>query len=99
YSHLKQREQRADGETIIQQLRRATSKVYGMSAFFRNPAAIQVGAYSSDSNYQYVLQGSNIDDLAAVSTALMKQLKKVPALQDVNSDLEMNNPQIDVQIL
>lgn len=96
---LKPRADRVDADTVIQQLRRATAKVYGMDVFFRNPPAIRIGAHSSNSTYQYVLQGSDLQELNTTSAALKTRLKQVPMLQDVNSDLELNNPQIDVRIL
>ncbi len=96
--NLKPRAERADADTVIQQLRRATSEVHGMDVFFQNPPAIRIGAHSSNSTYQYVLQGGDLQQLSGAATELMARLRQVPQLQDIDSDLEMDNPQIDVRI-
>src|SRR5699024_320865 len=46
----------------------------------------------------YVLQGSDLDELSAATTTLVDALQQVPELVDVSSDMEMSNPQIDVDI-
>jgi len=97
--NLEPRATRADADTVIQQLRQATAEVSGMEVFFQNPAAINIGGRAGGSAYQYVLQGSNLDDLSTTATLLEERLKQAPQLQDVDSDLEINDPQIDVRIL
>ena len=97
--HLKPLDQRADGaDAVIQQLRRAVGRVQGLETFFQNPPAIRIGAYSTNADYQYVLQGPDYDALARASQKLETALRAVPGVQDVNSDLQLNNPQINVTI-
>ncbi|HKJ09386.1 MAG TPA: efflux RND transporter permease subunit, partial [Gammaproteobacteria bacterium] len=97
--HLKPAsERRDDADQVIAQLRRAVGKVYGMQVFFQNPPAIRIGAFSSNSNYQYVLQGSNVEQLFRAGTELEQKLRGRPGLRDVNLDAELNNPQINVRI-
>lgn len=97
---LKPRDERsADANAIIQQLRRSVARVHEMQVFFQNPPAIRIGGMSSNSTYQYVLQGEDITSLNRAAGAMEARLKSLPGIQDVNSDLELNNPQIDVTIL
>src|SRR5699024_9646667 len=96
--NLQPRAERTDADTIIRQLRRATEQVQGIDVFFRNPPAISIGGYSRGSTYRYVLQGSDLDELSAATTTLVDALQQVPELVDVSSDMEMSNPQIDVDI-
>ncbi len=97
--HLKPAsERRDDADQVIAQLRRAVAKVYGMQVFFQNPPAIRIGAFSSNSNYQYVLQGSDVEQLFSAGSALEQKLRGQPGLRDVNLDAELNNPQINVRI-
>ena len=96
---LKPRDQRKDdADTVIQQLRKSVKSVYGLEAFFQNRPAIRIGAYSSSSTYQYVLQGPDYDSLAKAATLFEGKLREIPGLQEVNSDLELDNPQINVDI-
>lgn len=97
---LKSRDERAaDAKAVIQQLRRNVARVHEMQVFFQNPPAIRIGSMSSNSQYQYVLQGQDIDTLNRAAGALQARLKTLPGIQDVSSDLELNNPQIDVTIM
>lgn len=97
---LKPREERAaDAEAIIQQLRRSVAPVHDMQVFFQNPPAIRIGSMSSNSQYQYVLQGPDIEALNRAAGALEARLKSLPGVRDVSSDLELNDPQIEVSIL
>ncbi|MEJ2644660.1 MAG: efflux RND transporter permease subunit, partial [Gammaproteobacteria bacterium] len=97
--HLKPASERRDNaDQVIAELRRAVSQVYGMQVFFQNPPAIRIGAFSSNSNYQYVLQGSDVEQLFRAGADLEQKLRGQPGLRDVNLDAELNNPQINVSI-
>ncbi|HET8700383.1 MAG TPA: efflux RND transporter permease subunit, partial [Nitrococcus sp.] len=92
-------ERSADANAIIQQLRRSVARVHEMQVFFQNPPAIRIGGMSSNSTYQYVLQGEDIESLNRAAGTMEARLKHLPGIEDVDSDLELNNPQIDVTIL
>ncbi len=86
-------------DEIISQLRRSLQKIPGIQAFFRNPPAIQAGGAVTSSNYQYVLQGHDLQQLQAVSVKLQEKIAQLPGIRDVNSDLDLTNPEIRVKIL
>ncbi|MBU6469972.1 MAG: efflux RND transporter permease subunit [Gammaproteobacteria bacterium] len=92
-------ERKFSADQIIQQLRKAVAPVHDMQVFFSNPPAIRIGGYSGSGDYTYILQGLDVDTLDQAATAFLPRLQAVPGLQDVNSDLELNNPQINVNIL
>ncbi|MGH8363176.1 MAG: efflux RND transporter permease subunit, partial [Gammaproteobacteria bacterium] len=92
-------ERRYGAEQIIQQLRKAVAPVHNMQVYFSNPPAIRIGGYSGSGDYTYILQGLDVDTLDQAAAAFLPKLQAVPGLQDVNSDLELNNPQINVNIL
>ncbi|MGA9853535.1 MAG: efflux RND transporter permease subunit [Gammaproteobacteria bacterium] len=92
-------ERSASADQIIQQLRKAVAPVHDMQVFFQNPPAIRIGSISSSGDYQYLLQGLDVDTVDQAATKFLPELAKVPGLQDVDSDLELNNPQINVDIL
>lgn len=95
---LKPRGEREGVDAVITQLRQAVKQVPLMQVFFQNPPAIRIGGVSSSGNYQYVVQGDDFDTLAAASQDLQAKLAEIPGIRDVNSDLQLNNPQIDVKI-
>jgi hydrophobic/amphiphilic exporter-1 (mainly G- bacteria), HAE1 family len=51
------------------------------------------------SAYQFSLQGVNADSIYKSAKAMMAEMRQDPIFQGVNSDLEMDTPQINVNIL
>ena len=97
---LAPRGERALGaDAIAQRLRREATQVDNIQAFFMNPPAINTGTGGGQSTYNYVLLGSDLGQLQQASQALEKRVEQVPGVTDVNTDLELHNPQIDVHIL
>jgi HAE1 family hydrophobic/amphiphilic exporter-1 len=86
-------------DAIIQQLRGPLSKVPGIKVFLQNPPAIRIGGISSSGNYQYVIQGPDWEKLRQVSPRLQQEIAKIPGVQDLNSDLLLNNPEFIIHIL
>jgi len=99
FVHLVPRSQRK--ETIDQTISRwrgEFSTIPGMMVFLQNPPPIQIGAQFTKSTYQMTLQSPNTKDLYKYSTILESKLHALPDLRDVNSDLEIKNPQVTVDI-
>jgi len=63
-----------------------------------NPPSIRIGGLISTSDYQLVLQGSNQKQLYEASQSLEARLRESRLLQDVNSSLEVSNPEIQIDI-
>ncbi|MFA6012672.1 MAG: efflux RND transporter permease subunit [Desulfobacteraceae bacterium] len=96
---LKPRSERKENvDQVIQRLRKKLGSVPGINTFLRNPPSIDVGGRTSKAQYQYTLQGSNINELSGYATALKESLESLPTLQDVTTDLEIVNPQVMVHI-
>ncbi len=87
-------------EQIIQQLQAKIANIPGIRVFLQNPPPIQLSGRFAKSLYQYTLQGSgsNTGDLYRYAQILEAKMKVLPGLQDVNSDLEISNPQINLAI-
>ena len=98
---LKPRAERAvSADQIIQDLRKSfTGGAQGVQVFMNNSPAIRIGGLISTSDYQLVLQGSNETQLYETSKILEAQLRESRILQDVNSTLELSNPEIQIDIL
>ncbi len=63
-----------------------------------NPPAINIGGRTTKGLYQYTMQGPDTDELYKFAAILEKKMRDMPKFQDVNSDLQMNNPEIRVEI-
>ena len=83
---------------VIGRLRRATSVVPGLVAYFQNIQNINVGARISKSEFQYTLQSSDTEALYRLAPELRDKIAEVPALRDVTTDLYIKNPQMTVDV-
>jgi HAE1 family hydrophobic/amphiphilic exporter-1 len=96
---LKPRSQRHDNaDSVVQQLRVQLAKVPGIQIFLQNPPAIPVGTGQGTGLYQITLQSTDVKQLYQYVPQLEDKMKALSGLQDVNSDLQVGNPQIQVQI-
>jgi HAE1 family hydrophobic/amphiphilic exporter-1 len=86
-------------DQIIQELRRSfTGGAQGLRVFMNNPPAINVGGLISTADYQLVVQGTELKTLYGPAQDLEARLRQSPMLQDVNTSLELRNPEIQISI-
>ncbi|QMS88427.1 efflux RND transporter permease subunit [Nostoc edaphicum CCNP1411] len=96
---LKPRHERhLSADEVVQELRPKLSVVPGIKVFLQNPPAINVGGQQTKAQYQFTLQTPNIQELYQYAPALENKLRTMSDLQDVNSDLQIKNPQVKVDI-
>jgi hydrophobe/amphiphile efflux-1 (HAE1) family protein len=79
---------KATATEIIKRLRRKISSVPGAPTFLQPVQELRVGGRISSALYQYTLQGSNLEELDSASQRLLRKLRTVRQLVDVNSDLQ-----------
>ncbi|MDM9584390.1 efflux RND transporter permease subunit [Nostoc sp. GT001] len=89
---------RLSADEVVQELRPKLSVVPGIKVFLQNPPAINVGGQQTKAQYQFTLQTPNIQELYQYAPALEEKLRSLSDLQDVNSDLQIKNPQVKVDI-
>ncbi|HYF90356.1 efflux RND transporter permease subunit [Azospirillum sp.] len=95
---LKPREERPSATDVIQQLRRQVNGIPGMAVYMQPVQNLRIGGRTSKSLYQYTIQGLDLEELYQWSGRLEQTLHGIPILQDVASDLQLNNPQAYVHI-
>lgn len=83
---------------IIQELRPKLGRIPGIKIYLQAPPSIRMGGQASKSLYQFTLQSPNTTALYQATTALKAKMDSIPGLQDVNSDLQITNPQLNVNI-
>jgi HAE1 family hydrophobic/amphiphilic exporter-1 len=99
FYHLKPRSERhLSVEQVIGELRPKLAKVPGINVFMQNPPVIRVGGQLTKSLYQFTLQGPDTDELYHYVPILEAKMRALPELQDVTSDLQIKNPQVNVVI-
>ncbi len=99
FLRLKPRSERAlSADGVIQALRPKLAKVPGIRAYLLNPPVINIGGMMSKALYQYTLQSPDLEALYLAASRLLEELRALPALQDLNSDLLIKNPELDIEI-
>jgi len=87
-----------DINEVLQELRVKVNTVPGLAVYLRNPPPIQIGGQVTNSPYQVTLQSPDTEQLYRVATDFEQKMERLPALQDVVSDLQIKNPQVNVNI-
>jgi len=85
-------------DEVIEELRPKLATVPGIMAFMQNPPPIRIGGQLTKSLYQFTLSGPNTDELYQSAEKLETEMRKLPDLQDVTSDLQISNPQVSINI-
>jgi len=79
---------KASANQIIKRLRGKISSVPGAPTYLQAVQDLRVGGRISSALYQYTLQGDSLPQLAEASQKLLRKLRSVPQLADLNSDLQ-----------
>ncbi len=93
---LSERHVSADG--VIARLRRALGQVPGASLFLQSVQDIRVGGRQSNAQYQYTMQGDDLDELYTWVPKIVAALQKLPELTEVNSDFQQKGLETDLKI-
>ena len=89
---------RKSADEVIDELRAITRKVSGVNVTLQNPASINVGALASSSDYQLTLISGDFEALKTASAEVEKRLEALPQIEDVDSNLELRNPELRVTL-
>jgi HAE1 family hydrophobic/amphiphilic exporter-1 len=85
-------------DEVIEGLRPRLLTVPGIMAFMQNPPPIRIGGRLTKGLYQFTLSGANTEELYARATEFEAKLRAIPGVQDVNTDLQISNPQVNIEI-
>ena len=99
FFHLVPRDQRKlDVAGVIQSWRAKFAEVPGINVYPQIPPVIRIGGQLTKSLYQFTLQSPDLDELYRMTPVLEEKLRQLPGLQDVTSNLQIKNPQVNVVI-
>jgi len=79
-------ERKIGAPEIINRIRPKLNRLPVASAFLQAAQDLRIGGRSSNALYQYTIQADNLTDLALWGPRLLTEMKKLPGLQDVNTD-------------
>ena len=99
FLRLVPREKRRESlDEVIQQLRPKLAAVPGIRAYLQSLPPIRLSGTISKSQYQYTLTGLDTEELYRSVPRLVDKLRDEPGFQDVTTDLQLNNPQVRVDL-
>ena len=83
---------------IAQELRGPLSRFPGFQAFVNVPAALQIGGFQGNSNYNLMVQSLNNDELYRWAPILEEAIRQLPEVQEVSDNIEVKSPRVDLVI-
>jgi len=96
---LKPRKMRPlSAQQVIEKLRPRLSGFPGVRVFMSLPPAIRVGGRMSKSQYEFTIQGTDIDQMYREAAKFERIVARLPIVQDVTSDLQMKSPRVNLVI-
>jgi HAE1 family hydrophobic/amphiphilic exporter-1 len=101
FIRLKPYKDRPPIQDIIQELRTTLQKIAGVQTYVKPLPLIDLQVSTTDikSPYQYTLQSLDPDLLYQSTEKLVHQMKTLPGILDVSTDLEIKQPQLNIEIL
>jgi multidrug efflux pump len=79
-------ERKITADLIIARLRPQLAKVPGATLYLQAAQDVRVGGRQSNAQYQFSMQGDNLNDLNQYAPVMVNQLKTIPLIADVSSD-------------
>ena len=79
-------ERRTTADQIIARLRPKLARVPGATLYMQASQDVRVGGRFGAAQYQYTMQGDNLQDLVSFAPRMLQQLRTIPVIADVNSD-------------
>ncbi|HUI82548.1 MAG TPA: efflux RND transporter permease subunit [Bryobacteraceae bacterium] len=97
--NLKPRRQRKSTVVdVVNRVRPRISNIPGLRVGMQIPQSIRIGGRNSSAAYDYTLYGPDTDDLYRAAPRMERAMGQLPGLVDVISDLQIKNPQIEIEV-
>ncbi len=91
-------ERKLSADQVIDSLRPKLNSVPGIRAMLVNPPPINIGGRRARSLYQLTLLATDTGQLYEAADALEQQMRQLPGLTDVSSDLQLKNSELQIAI-
>jgi HAE1 family hydrophobic/amphiphilic exporter-1 len=92
-------ERKRSVDRIMADLRPKLAQVPGVRVFMVNQPPINLGGQGGGrGTYQFTLQGTDTTELYRSAPLLEDKMRELAGIVDVNSDLRLNNPQIEISM-
>lgn len=99
FVQLKERDEReASAFQVVTDLRAAFADLADVEAFPQIPPTIQLTGMLTTGQYQYTLLGLDRAQLYETAVRAEGELRRMPSLRDVSSDLQLSTPKLFVRV-
>ncbi|HXA00240.1 MAG TPA: multidrug efflux RND transporter permease subunit [Candidatus Dormibacteraeota bacterium] len=99
FAQLKPLEERKmSSDEVIARLRRKAAKIPGATLFMQSVQDLTIGGRFGAAQYQYTLQAEKLDELNTWAPKLLEAIKKIPGINDANSDQQVRGLQTSLVI-
>jgi hydrophobe/amphiphile efflux-1 (HAE1) family protein len=89
---------KTSADRVIARLRPKFALVPGVTVYAQADQDVKIGARPSRTQYQYSVRGVDLEELRTWAPKILAALKKLPALRDVASDLQVAGLEERIQI-
>ena len=79
-------ERKITAPDIINRIRPQLNRLQAASAFLQAAQDLRIGGRNTAALYQYTIQSDNVADLSTWGPKLLTEMRRLPGLQDVNTD-------------
>src|SRR5882762_3926999 len=86
-------ERKMSSDEVIARIRRKAARIPGATLFMQSVQDLSIGGRFGAAQYQYTLQAENLNDLNAWAPKLLEAIKKIPGINDANSDQQVRGLQ------
>jgi multidrug efflux pump len=91
-------ERKETADQVIGRLRGKLAVVPGATVFMQAAQDLTIGGRMSQAQFQYTLQGENLQDLNTWAPRVLQRLRTVPQLRDVNTDQQTHGLESNVVV-
>ncbi len=85
-------------DQVIAELTRKFAEVPGATLYMQNQQDLQIGGRVSQAQYQYTLQGEDLNELNEWAPQLLQKMRQLPILRQVNTDQQDKGLALNVVI-
>ena len=75
-----------NADLVIQRLRPQLARLPGATLYMQASQDVRVGGRFGASQYQFTMRGDNLSDLQAFGPRMLRELRAISIITDVNSD-------------
>jgi len=79
-------QRKLNADQVILELTRKFAEVPGATLYMQNQQDLQIGGRVSQAQYQYTLQGEDLNELNEWAPQLLNKMRQLPILRQVNTD-------------